>query len=595
MAAEPARRPRGIGYARKSPKGGGAEAKYYEDVSLEYQERAIRELCEREGIDLGAVRHERHVRHDLKARRVLMGILEECRQGLWDVVVPYDPTRWCGDPDDSAWLRVEVRDAGATLRFVRDDPGQGDDGALLGYVKGYSSRKETGGLIARAAEGKRDRLEQKGKPLPHPAPYGYRWNHEVDPASAPRKADRFSRLHVDEDEAPVVRRLFAQADAGQSSAALARGLNAEGVPGPRGPVWRQGSVARVLRNEAYLGHQAVYKTRRAVVGRGESVRRVQAPQTPETWFWLRDQHPPLVDELTFERVGRRLAQARSAPRPRAPDAAPGAGHGPRYLLTQGLAVCAGCEAPMVGRTSTGLKHDARGVFAPGESTRYYACPTTNTSVREAVLAGRRPACPAPGYIRADVLDRLAWGKVVAAGVLPPAPRPPDDAGARDRELGRLLRHETRLDRRLQEGTRRLLDAGPEQRAALEAVNAATVLELRTVRAERDALRDAGRREETERESWSGLLRLLTAHADRFQACLPWGPDAGQDEEMRAVLRALRARARVRRYADLAEGEVWAEVTLLGASPGATVHSLETRSSSATTLRDMATRLRTALA
>jgi hypothetical protein len=583
MNAEPAPGRRTVAYLRKSRLGGGATARQYEDISIENQEAQLRAFCEREGLDLLARREERHTRAELKTRVVLMGLLEECRQGRWDVVVCLDPTRWAGDPDHAAWLRVELLDAGVALRFVRDDPGEGDEAGLLNYVGGYTSKKEYQRLGERSTAAKVHRVVEERRPLPHPSPYGYRWNHEVAPVT--RRKDKYTDLHVHEPEALVVRRMYRLVADGASSAALARRLNAEGVPGPQGGIWRQGTIARLLRSVTYLGHEAVYQTRRQRLGRGEALRRVQRPAPRADWHVLERHHPALVDDLTFERVQRTLAEGRSAPRGR-PAGAAASGHGPRYLLVPGLAVCAGCGGAMVGRCSSPLKRDARGVFGPGESVRYYACPTTNTSVKEAIREGRRGACSAPGYIRADVLDRLAWDRVKALGLhppQPPAPTGPPSGREQDRRLRALGRQRALLTRRLAEAELRSVDAEPERRGALDAIVAATVAELRSADAQREALLGAERDAAAYAAALSAFVRLVTEHQLEFARCEPWGADPGQDEEMRAVLRALRVRAEVRRHSDLAAGEAWAVVRIA-----------EYRSSSSAVVGNMTTRLAAAL-
>lgn len=587
--ARPGRRT--IGYCRKSPKGGGAAAHHYEDVSLDDQERELRAFCEAQGLDLLDVRHEKHVRYELHARRTLMEILEECRRGLWDVIVAYDPYRWSGDPDHASWLRVETDRAGVTVRLVRDDPGEGHQGRLLGYVGGYVSKVEHENIKDRTGRGKRIRLDA-GKSLPHPHAYGYRWNHEVDPSTAPLVTDRFKYLLAHEAEAPRVRQMYAWVDPaphgeGRSSAWVARTLNERGVPGPQGGIWRQGTVARMLRSVVYLGHEAVYQTRRQHVGRGEDARTVQRPAPRDGWRVTERKHEPLVDADRWERVQEALEDNRSHRRREHQT-------GARYLLTGGLAVCDACDAPLIGRCGSPLKTDRLGTFGPRDSVRYYVCPTTQVGRREAILAGRAPACTSPGCVRADVLDRLAWAEVVKLAPPPLAPPAPARKGERRREADRLSREEARLRKRLDEGMVKALDeAEPEKKASLERVADATAAELKGVVAERERLQAGDRAEAADRASLRALFDLLTANADRWSVLVPWGPDPGQDGELRAVLRALRARARVKRWSDLAEGEEWYRVQV-GPQEGAS-HVSTHRTASPAVIGDMELALRRALA
>jgi hypothetical protein len=51
---------------------------------------------------------------------------------------------------------------------------------------------------------------------------------------------------VDAEQQAIIKRIMAMYEAGESNAAIARALNADGVPAPRGGVWRDTSVRKVL-------------------------------------------------------------------------------------------------------------------------------------------------------------------------------------------------------------------------------------------------------------------------------------------------------------------------------------------------------------
>src|SRR3546814_8649392 len=65
---------------------------------------------------------------------------------------------------------------------------------------------------------------------------------------------------INEGEAVIVRRIFREFADGKSPRAIARDLNAEGMPGPRGDIWMdttiRGHVNRgtgIINNELYVG------------------------------------------------------------------------------------------------------------------------------------------------------------------------------------------------------------------------------------------------------------------------------------------------------------------------------------------------------
>ena len=86
--------------------------------------------------------------------------------------------------------------------------------------------------------------------------YGYDVVRSVDGRGEPVRGDR----GINVVQAAVVRRIFATFAGGASPIAIAKRLNAEGVPGPEGRAWRdttiRGHTGRgtgLLRNRLYVG------------------------------------------------------------------------------------------------------------------------------------------------------------------------------------------------------------------------------------------------------------------------------------------------------------------------------------------------------
>lgn len=120
-------------------------------------------------------------------------------------------------------------------------------------------------------EKKRERVTRRGLLLPGAWPlFGYTWDHEV----------KKSRYVIDEEAAAIVRRIFALAASGMAMSAIARLLNAEGVPTPsayqharsRLPEgrqvashWREGQISRLLRTPAYWGEHAAFRHAHKIV------------------------------------------------------------------------------------------------------------------------------------------------------------------------------------------------------------------------------------------------------------------------------------------------------------------------------------------
>ena len=142
-------------------------------------------------------------------------------------------------------------------------------------------------------------------------PYGYKKNPE-----------NVHQLIPDEMTAPIVQRIFAAAASGDSSRKIAMELNADGVIPPlkyrvlyrdnfgdegasrASDLWNYTTVKRILKNEVYLGHTLLGKTKKASI---RSERKLSVPQ--EDWAITRDTHLPLVSQQTFDSAMLNLGKA----------------------------------------------------------------------------------------------------------------------------------------------------------------------------------------------------------------------------------------------------------------------------------------------
>lgn len=142
-------------------------------------------------------------------------------------------------------------------------------------------------------------------------PYGYR-----------KAAKEKGRLEPDEMTAPVVRRIFEQAAAGDSARKIALDLNAAGVIPPlkyrvlfrddfsdegaarASDTWNGTTVKRILKNRVYLGHTLLGKSKKVSV---KSKKKVSVPR--EDWVVTENTHAPLISETVFERAQLNLGRS----------------------------------------------------------------------------------------------------------------------------------------------------------------------------------------------------------------------------------------------------------------------------------------------
>ena len=238
-----------------------------------------------------------------------------------------------------------------------------------------------------------------GKPM-----YGYR----MHPSEK-------NRIVIDEDAAPVVRRIFAMALAGTSCRQIAARLNEEGVLSPaayagltlscHGPYsgqWSSERITAMLKNETYIGNMVQGRTARISYKTKKCLRR-----QPQQWVVVEHTHEPLIDPETFRKV-QLMVNSRRNTRSRTYD-----------FLLKGLIFCHECGYPLAVMNRRN---------AAGEDRLFFVCRTyqrftkagvcschsiKEQTVTEAVIARTREVCEA--YLNPERLRPIAAAAVAASG------------------------------------------------------------------------------------------------------------------------------------------------------------------------------------
>ena len=238
-----------------------------------------------------------------------------------------------------------------------------------------------------------------GKPM-----YGYR----MHPSEK-------NRIVIDEDAAPVVRRIFAMALAGTSCRQIAVRLNEEGVLSPaayagltlscHGPYsgqWSSERITAMLKNETYIGNMVQGRTARISYKTKKCLRR-----QPQQWVVVEHTHEPLIDPETFRKV-QLMVNSRRNTRSRTYD-----------FLLKGLIFCHECGYPLAVMNRRN---------AAGEDRLFFVCRTyqrftkagvcschsiMEQTVTEAVIERTREVCEA--YLNPERLRPIAAAAVAANG------------------------------------------------------------------------------------------------------------------------------------------------------------------------------------
>ena len=216
-----------------------------------------------------------------------------------------------------------------------------------------------------------------------------------------------NKIVIDEEVAPVVRRIFALALSGMSCRKIATTLNEEGVPtpatycgwkvgtpGPYTGLWSSERISEMLKNETYIGNMVQGRSRKINYKTKKCIR-----QQPKDWVVVEGTHEPLIDQETFDKV-RRLVDSRKHTRSRTYD-----------FLLKGLIFCHECGYPMAVINRKNVAGEDRLFFVCRTYQRFTkagvcTCHSIKEeTVNEAVFAKVREVCQA--YLNPDELMPVA--------------------------------------------------------------------------------------------------------------------------------------------------------------------------------------------
>jgi site-specific DNA recombinase len=306
------------------------------DASIEDQVRLCRAFADRNGWQVAHVFEDRAISGASAIRPGYQRLLETVLAGGVDVVLAEAMDRLSRDQEDIAALHKRLRFLGVRMITV----GEGEIGDLHIGLKGAMNAlylKDLADKTRRGLEG-RVRAGRSGGGLC----YGY------DVVLGEERGGRT----INPDEAAVVMRIFEAFAAGQSPTAIARRLNAEKVPGPRGILWRDTAIrghrqrgTGLLNNELYVGRLVWNRLR--YLKDPATGRRVSRRNPPEDWIIEDVPALRIIDDALWERVKARQAELDADPKVQAIKASRfWERKRPVHLLT-GLVRCASCGGDIV--------------------------------------------------------------------------------------------------------------------------------------------------------------------------------------------------------------------------------------------------------
>ncbi len=277
------------------------------DASIEDQ---VRE-CEAYAARLGWTVVEVYADHGMSGASMLrpsyQRLLQDASTERFEVVLAEALDRLSRDQEHVASLFKHLVFAGVKLVTLAE----GEISELHVGLKGTMNALYLKDLAQKTRRGLEGRVRQgrSGGGLC----YGYEVVREIDSAGNPIRGER----RIREEEAEIVRRIFRAFADGISPTAIAKALNVEGVPGPRGRSWGPSTIygnwrrgTGVLNNELYIGR--LVWNRQRFIRDPRTGRRVARPNAEPDWIAHEVPELRIVPQELWDAVKRRQGQVRKA-------------------------------------------------------------------------------------------------------------------------------------------------------------------------------------------------------------------------------------------------------------------------------------------
>ena len=220
----------------------------------------------------------------------LMQLMDAARQQMFDVLVVEALDRLSRDMEDLAGIHKRLSFQGIQIQAVHDGTA---DSILIGIrgLVGQMQREDGAKKVRRGMAGVvRDGRHAGGRA------YGYR--------AVPGKP---GELEIVEEEAAVVRRIFAAYATGRTPRDIARDLNNEDIRPPRGRRWNASTIngnaqrgSGLIFNELYAGRIIWNKVR--MVKDPDTGKRLSRPNSPDDWQRIEVPHLRIVEQSVWEQA-----------------------------------------------------------------------------------------------------------------------------------------------------------------------------------------------------------------------------------------------------------------------------------------------------
>lgn len=172
-------------------------------------------------------------------RTALMQMITDCENGKIDFVITKSISRFSRNTTDCLELVRKLLDLDIPIFFEKENINIGSmESELFLSILSSMSQDESSSISLNSKWSIENRFKNGTYKVGYP-PYGYEWNGE--------------EMVINNEQADVVKTIFADVLKGKGTKAIADKLNADGIPSKKGGKWSASTINGMLKNEKYTG------------------------------------------------------------------------------------------------------------------------------------------------------------------------------------------------------------------------------------------------------------------------------------------------------------------------------------------------------
>lgn len=258
-----------------------------QDSSIEYQtECLVGVVREHPNWILVGVYSDKKSGLNIKKRKSFQKMIEDCLKGKIDIVLTKSMSRFSRNTVDIINTVRVLKEKELTVMFDLENFTSDDENTLEFQMRAIMNEEESMQKSRDIRWGLKKR-QQKGQ-------YTFNASHLL----GYRKTEE-GKLEIVEEQAKIVRRIFAEFLAGKNFYQIAKGLEKDGIlTGAGNTKWYPNKIKQILQNEKYAGdaHLGKYTTTNVF----DSVIKENKGFTES--YYIKDGHPAIISREDFEKV-----------------------------------------------------------------------------------------------------------------------------------------------------------------------------------------------------------------------------------------------------------------------------------------------------